>query len=194
MQLQGSQKARATVAMAGLFAALSSRSGLSHSGWLLNTEANLLGNRDSAAWSRIAFEGVADPAEALSNASRRMKPRGVRVLLSDLFLIEEPFRTIRQLADRASGLIVLQLLAAADAEPPTSGFVQLLDSETGKTREVRIDPDRVRRYRANLVRLQEHWQAACRSVGAVFATVIAEEFVKSWQLDALVSFGVLEVA
>ena len=37
------------------------------------------------------------------------------------------------------------------------------------------------------------WHAACRQVGAVFTTVIAEDVLRDWDLNALVAAGVLKI-
>jgi uncharacterized protein (DUF58 family) len=195
MALEGTAKGRASTAIAGLFAAAAANAGFSHSGWLLQADAQPLGSRqrNTAAWERMDFVGAVSPAPALLEAAAQVKPRGVRVLVSDLLWLAEPARIVRQLADRAAGLIVLQVLAAVDAEPPYSGHLQLIDSETNELREVRVDAERTTRYRDNLARLQGHWHEACRAVGAVFATVIAESLVSDWRLDDLVAAGVLQV-
>jgi hypothetical protein len=115
------------------------------------------------------------------------------VLLSDLLWNAEPGRIVRQLTERAAAVIVIQVLAAVDTDPPYSGHLQLIDSETGDVREVRVDAARVGQYRDNLTRLQGHWSDACRSFGAMFTTVIAEDLIRDWRLDPLVAAGVLQV-
>ena len=57
---------------------------------------------------------------------------------------------VRLLADRAATTVVLQILAAADVNPPLGGSLRLLDSETDEIQEVRIDAGVAGRYRANL--------------------------------------------
>jgi hypothetical protein len=89
--------------------------------------------------------------------------------------------------------VVIQVLAAADADPPAGGYLRLIDRETDAVREVRVDPVMAARYRDNLARLRGHWDAACRAAGAVFATVIAEDLLRDWRMDALVAAGVLQV-
>jgi hypothetical protein len=117
----------------------------------------------------------------------------VRVLLSDLLWDADPGRCVRQLADRASAAVVVQVLAEADANPQPGGFLRLTDSETDEVREVRVDAAMVARYRENLSRLQGHWHDACRATGAVFTTVVAENLLRDWRLDPLVLAGVLDV-
>jgi uncharacterized protein (DUF58 family) len=196
MALEGSAKARATLALAGLFAAAATNAGFSHAGWLLTAETNPIGSlaKRTAEWEGIAFDSTVPPITALAGAATQVKPRGIRVLVSDLLWNAEPTRVVRQLTERAAAVVVIQVLAAVDADPPYSGHLQLIDSETGDIREVRVDAERIARYRENLTRLQGHWSDACRSLGAVFATIIAEDLIRDWRLDSLVAAGVLQVA
>jgi len=195
MALVDSAKLRGTLALAGFFVTAATNAGFSHSGWLLGSEAMPLGDRRRrpAEWEAMDFVHRGTPMPALASAAVRWRPRGVRILLSDLLWDADPGYAVRLLADRASTAVVLQVLAELDADPPTSGYVRLLDSETGEIREVRVDESVVRRYRENLARLQGHWHDACRSVGAVFVTVVAENVLRDWRLDALIAAGVLEV-
>lgn len=195
MALAGSEKLRATLALAGFFASTAANASFSHTGWLLGADAVPLGDhrRRPAEWDAIRFESRDSPVPALTSAAARWRPRGVRVLLSDLLWNADPGHAVRLLADRASSAVVLQVLAASDVNLPADGYLRLLDSETDEVREVRIDARAAARYRENLTRLQGHWHDACRAAGAVFATVIAEDVLRDWRLDALVAAGVLEV-
>jgi uncharacterized protein (DUF58 family) len=196
MALAGSAKQRGTLALAGFFAEAAANAGFSHSGWLLGADAIPLGDRRRrpAEWDGVRFEHRETPAQALASTTSRLRPRGVRVLLSDLLWNADPGLAVRQLQDRASITVVLQVLAAADVTPPEGGALRLLDSETDQVHEVRIDTRVAARYRENLARLQGHWHDACRGAGAVFATVLAEDVLRDWRLDVLVTAEVLEVA
>lgn len=193
MALAGSAKERGTRALAGFFTAVASNAGFTHAGWLLAADAQPLGDRTRRpeAWEAMTFDCREPPVSAL--AAVRWRPRGVRVLLSDLLWDADPARAVRQLADGASAAVVVQVLAAADADPPTGGFLRLIDSETDAVREVRVDAAMAARYRANLQRLQGHWHDACRAAGVVFVSIVAEELLARWRLDPLVAAGVLEV-
>lgn len=196
MALDGSSKARATLALAGFLASAATTAGYSHSGWLLSGEVVPMGslNKRRDEWEKVEFESRIPPVAALASAATQVKPRGIRILVSDLLWNADPERIVRQLAERAATAIVIQVLASTDSEPPYNGHFQLIDSETGEGREVRVDAARIEFYRNNLTRLQGHWSDACRSLGAVFTTVIAENFIRDWRLDALIAAGVLTVA
>lgn len=195
MAVAGSAKARATLALAGFLTGAAANAGFSHTGWLLGADAVPLGdrNRRADAWETIGFAYRGVPAGAVSGVAARWRPRGVRFLLSDLLWDADPAPVVRQLADRAASAVVLQVLSSDDADPQPGGHLRLIDSETDEVREVRVDAAMVARYRANLRRLQSDWHDACRANGAVFATVVAEDVLKDWRLDALVAAGVLQV-
>jgi hypothetical protein len=101
--------------------------------------------------------------------------------------------TLRPLSERASTTLVLQVLAEVDARPPVGKSLRLVDSESDMIREIHVDAIAARRYRDALARHQENWHAACRQVGALFATVIAEEVLRDWNLDVLVAAGLLKI-
>jgi uncharacterized protein (DUF58 family) len=195
MALADSAKPRATLALAGFLSAAAATAGFSHAGWWLAADAVPLGDRTRRpdAWEAARFDHRSNPVPAVGGAAARWRPRGMRVLISDLLWDADPARVVRQLADRAAGVVVLQVLAAADADPPPGGHLRLIDSETDEVREVRVDAAMVRRYRDNLARLQGHWHAACRAAGATFAVLVAEELVRDWRVDDLVAAGVLQV-
>lgn len=195
MDLAESAKARGTLALAGFFTAAAANAGFTHTGWLLGSDAFPLGDRArrAEAWETIDFDSRIAPMEAFTSAAARWRPNGSRVLLSDLLWDADPTRIVRQLADRAASVAVIQVLAATDANPPEGGHLQLVDSETDEIHQVRIDAARLVRYRDNLTRLQGHWHEACRAAGAVFMTVVAEDLLRDWRLDLLVAAGILVV-
>jgi hypothetical protein len=121
------------------------------------------------------------------------RPRGTRVLISDLLWMGDPLTTLRPFAERAAVTVVVQMLALADVEPPEGKSLRLVDSETGEMREIHVDAVVARRYREGLARHQENWHLACRQVGAVFMTVVAEDLLRKWNLDELVAAEVLRV-
>jgi uncharacterized protein (DUF58 family) len=198
MDLEDSAKGRATLALAAFFAAAAANAGYSHAAWLLGPGYRPVANGQASPslWEGIDFahrgppEG--EPGAAASGAPA-WRPRGLRVLLSDLLWLGEPLATLRPLAERAAVVVVVQVLAAADVDPPAAGNLRLVDSETGETRDLRVDDGVVRRYREALARHQQNWSRACRQVGAVFTTAVAEVLLRDWKLGDLVAAEVLRV-
>lgn len=193
MALAGSAKEEATLALAGFFAAAAGNAGYTHAAWLLGEALRPIdnGTRPPSLWEGIDFTHRAGPAVSLGGSGWR--PRGMRVLLSDLLWEGDPLAALRPFAEGAALAVVVQLLAAADVNPAEGGNLRLVDSETEAMREVYVDAAAVRRYRAALARHQENWHNACRQAGAIFTTLVAEELLRGWRLDELVAAEVLRV-
>ncbi len=196
MALADTAKASATLALAGFFTSAAANAGFSHAGWLLAGDGIPLGDyrRRPAAWEGIAFDEPASPVHALAVTAARLRPRSVRVLLSDLLWDADPERVIRQLADRAASAVIVQVLALFDARPAINGHFRLLDCETNELREIQVDRAMLERYLGKLRKLQGQWHDCCRAAGAVFVTVVAEELLRDWKVDPLVAAGVLQVS
>jgi uncharacterized protein (DUF58 family) len=196
MALEDSQKARATLGLAAFFAAAARNAGYSHTAWGLGEEIRPVPNSGArpAAWDELDFAYPGSPAEGFTRSHPPWRPRGIRILLSDLLWVGDPLATLRHLAERAAVAVVVQVLAEADAEPPPAGNLRLVDSETGEIRELYVDASAVRRYQDALARHQENWSKACRQAGAVFSIVVAERLLRDWKLDELVAAEVLTVA
>jgi uncharacterized protein (DUF58 family) len=191
MDLEGTQKGRATVALAAFFAAAAVRAGYSHAAWRLGETCEPVpgGNRLPHLWAGPTFGHAGGPPPSLPV----WRPRGTRVLVSDLFWLGEPAAILRPFAERSAVSVVVHLMARADAEPPEGRSLRLIDSETGEMREIHVDAIAARRYRDALGRHQQNWSAACRGVGAIFVPLIAEDLLARWNLDALVAADVLRV-
>ena len=194
MILEGTAKGPAALALAAFFATAARNAGFSHSAWQMGENVRPIDNGAGLpmTWQGIAFDHRGPPA-GVGKAAVSWKPRSVRVLLSDLLWEGDPLATLRPLAERGSVTLVLQVLAHADAHPPEGSSLRLVDAETEQTREIYVDAGVARRYREGLARHQENWHAACRQVGALFATVIAEDVLRDWNLDELVASGLLKI-
>jgi uncharacterized protein (DUF58 family) len=195
MDLEGTAKARASLALAAFFAAAASNAGYSHTAWLLSDEYRPVPNSQAPppAWDGIELTHRAAPEDVPGTAPAAWRPRGLRILISDLLWLGEPLATLRPLAERAAVAVVVQVLAEADVNPPETGNLRLVDSETGQTRDLCVDAGVVRRYKEALARHQHHWHRACQQVGALFTTAVAETLLRDWKLDDLVKAEVLRV-
>jgi uncharacterized protein (DUF58 family) len=197
MDLDGTAKAEAALGLAGLLATAAERAGFAHRAWLGTEAWRLVPNSaaDPAAWGPIELDAAPNPDAAALGAPPRLAPRGMRFLLSDLLWLGDPAAILARLADDASRLAVIQVLARDDADPPPTGNTRLVDCETGQYREIFADAAALERYRHRLGRHQQHWHRAARQVGALVTTVVAEDLVATgWELQDLVAAGILEVS
>jgi uncharacterized protein (DUF58 family) len=195
MALEGSAKARAALSLAALLATAAGNAGYAHQVWLTRDGSAAVagGNGRPGGWEEIAFDFRGSPADAFARRPPAWRPRGLRVLVSDLLWPGDPLHLLGPCAERATALAVIQLLAEADVSPPAGGNLRLVDSETDEVREVFVDGAAVRRYGEALARHQQNWHEGCRQVGATFVTLVAERYLRDRRLDELVAAEFLKV-
>ena len=195
MNLGESAKAQALLALAGCFAQAAWNSGYSFTAWQIGSTCRKVqrGQEMPELWDGIDFKEQADSGEVLKGFPLNWRPRGIRIFLSDLFWFSDPRTALSVLADRASAIFLIQILAQADDEPPAYGNLRLVDSETGRMRELYLDETARQRYRDNLAKHQSNWNRAAHQFGAQMTTVIAETLVADWDLHALLEAEILRV-
>ncbi len=195
MALTDSKKAQATLSLAAIFAQAACNSDYTFTAWQVRDvcEKVLNGSDRPQTWDGIAFDSDVICPESLRRQIPAWRPRGMRVLLSDLFWLGNPHETLSMLTDRASVVFVVQVLAQADINPPQRGNVRLRDCETGGIKEIFIDATAEKRYKQNLAQHQYNWNRGCKQTGAVMTTVVAEQIVQHWKLDELIMAEILKV-
>jgi uncharacterized protein (DUF58 family) len=195
MALESSAKMRATLGLAAVLAVAAENAGYMHNAWLAHEGCAPVPNGADrpSTWSGIEFDVRSNPVDAFMRLPPRFSRMGMRALISDLLWLGEPLTVIQHLAHNASSIVVVQVLAEADINPPERGRVRLIDSETEQQREIFIDDDAIKRYRDALARHQQNWHRACRQAGAVMVNIVAEEIAPGWNLEALVKAEILKV-
>lgn len=194
MALTGTAKAHAVACLAAVLATAAANAQCTCAVWLAADGFHRLGNdafRPSA-WTGLKFESVRTVDEAFELVPPRLRRLGVRVLISDLLWPAVPDRTVRRCSAGGATLVVIQVLAREDAEPPTPGSVRLVDVETGEVLDAVVDAVVAKRYRDNLAQLQQAWAEACRKHGAVLIPVIAEDLESA--LAGIAAAGLLTPA
>lgn len=102
-----------------------------------------------------------------------LKPRALRVVVSDFLVPEDPVVFLRRIAAGGADLAVVQLLDPWEAEPATDGALQLVDVETGRRRDLRLTKSAIRGYVERLGRLRAAVMAGTHAVGGRYAFVVA---------------------
>lgn len=141
---------------------------------------------------------VAAPPEETAQGSldwlvRGGVPReaGVVVLLSD-FLFQDGYEeAIRRLQVQRHQIVVLQVLAREELDPPFMGDVHLIDSETGGGKEVAISPHVIERYRESVAAYTAALQDFCRRRGLYYALVPADESMEDVLFSRMTQAGVI---
>jgi uncharacterized protein (DUF58 family) len=195
MNLEGSAKLQVSTGLAAVLAIAAENAGYTHKTWLLRSWCEPVansGNRPSH-WDNLEFDYRENPVEGFTRVPPKFRRQGMRALISDLLWLGEPNRVLQQLSQEASSVFVVQVLAAADVNPPERGRVRLVDSETDEEREIFIDDKAIKRYREALARHQQNWIRACRQAGAVLIEFVSEKLVPEWDLAELVKIGILKI-
>ena len=196
MALEDTPKANAAVALSAALAAAARNAGATHQ--LITASDGCHPHPNSSAdpthWQNITFESTTPLGESFAALPPRFRPRSIRVLISDLLFIADPLTILQSMARQAATVVVIQLLAQADTEPPHRGNVRLADAETGELREVFIDAAAQKRYRKALAQHQQNWNTAAKQVGASMTTLIADPLLEDFDLSNLVQTEILRAA
>jgi len=195
MALRGSEKGRATVALAAALCTAAENAGHAHRAYLAGQGCRPVGGgaQSPTLWRGLTFDSRESPPESFRTLPPAWRPRGIRAIISDLLWLGDPLELLLGLSDRASAVYVLQILAADDVEPPHRGNVRLVDCENGLNEEIFLDATASARYQGNLQRHRESWHRAARQVGAIFVPLVAEQLSSGWDFSPLVEAGILTV-
>jgi hypothetical protein len=196
MALEESSKLEATLGLAALFASAASNAGFSHCAWLAGELCvRIEGGTDRpSVWQPPSFEHSGNVDDSFANNKPAWRRQGMRVLISDLLWLGNPLQSLQGLSRDAASVFVLQVLARDDVAPQVRGNQRLVDSETGHARELFIDAAALRRYKTALERHQQNWRTACRQIGGIMISVVAEDIVRDWEVDELVAAEMLLVS
>jgi uncharacterized protein (DUF58 family) len=195
MDLDGTRKGEAALLLAAALGAAAQGASCTPSLWLTG---NRLEPSPSARgcspeeWRIGGFGEASSPYDALVGAAPPFRRNGIRIFISDLLWPGEPAKALARLADGASALFVIQLLAASEEEPPEYGRYRLDDVETGETLDVFLDGPALATYRDTLAAHRERWSRACVAAGAVFTRLTDADVAPGARLEPLERIGLLE--
>lgn len=196
MDLPGSAKADAALAVGAALCAASVRTGLTtrfHG--VRSTTPRSVSVRDPRDLAWDGFDGTATLADASPALRGSRATQGMRIIVSDLLFPADFTRLLRDFARGAHALVVVQVLAKTDVEPGSRGSLLLRDRETGQTLQVDLTPDIAARYRQRFEAHAAVLRDAARSCGARLIEVVADEpFDGGAAVRALTSAGLLRSA
>jgi uncharacterized protein (DUF58 family) len=194
MNLAGTRKGEAAYALAGFFASAAAESRFSFQVFVTDNGCRTLSRSHLTPtdWEPFDLTATDSPDNALLQMPPNWKPRGIRIFVSDLLFVADPSLVVSRIAGDAAVTILVQLLAESDAEPPEQGNLRLVDCESGERLELYLDTLAREQYKRNLARHQENYHLAARRHGAYLATVLAEHFLETGQLDELFRIELLK--
>ncbi|HYY87223.1 MAG TPA: DUF58 domain-containing protein [Chloroflexota bacterium] len=134
--------------------------------------------------------GETDLDRALRSYALRAREPGLAILISDL-LTPKFELGIRRLLDRHFELVVLQVLAPEEAEPPMSGDLTLIDRESGTEVPITLNQEAVERYRRRFAEWSSGIERFCGRHQVVFQRLLSDERLEHVLFDTLRRRGVL---
>jgi len=112
-------------------------------------------------------------------ATRTRNP-GLAILISDLLGADDARDGIEALRSAGHDVVVIQILAESEIDPPLDGALCMVDAETGNELEVTIDEELRRLYQRRLDQRLREVESFCRGQGIEYlraSTAIAFEDV-----------------
>lgn len=178
MNLENSRKSSALWGMAAILRMAAINAGFSVNCWIVKDRCRKVepANLPIQQWPAAELDFRGNTGQTIVSFPARLRARGVRIFLSDLFWDQEPMSILQQLSDRAAFLGVVQILARSDLDPTFAGNVRLIDSESSEAIEFMANSALVDAYRKNFLRHQQDWKRCSIKTGAVFSHCVAEDF------------------
>ena len=115
--------------------------------------------------AELRCAGATRFAPALRAFALRTKTPGLVIVISDLLGGEDVQQGIEALCHRGHDIVLIQLLAESEIDPPLDGALRMVDSETADEFDISVDEELRRHYRARLDRLLQDMEHFCRRRG-----------------------------
>ena len=138
------------------------------------------------------FSGDVPLSEVIENTASRFRRRSLRYVVSDFLFEHDPDVMVRLLAEGASALALIQVLAPDEARPGLRGGRRLIDVETDEELKLLIGNPEVRAYQQRLGRLQYGLSRAARRARGAFIAATSDVPLPDWCREHLCPKGVLE--
>jgi uncharacterized protein (DUF58 family) len=134
---------------------------------------------------KVEPAGATSLDEGLANYAQRVREPGLVVLVSDLLDPNGYERGVRALLERRFDVHIVHLLDPEEMNPTLGGDLRLTDSETGVVRELTVDGEALRDYRARLHRFLERAESFCRGHEIGYHRVITDTAVEAFVVAQL---------
>lgn len=173
MDLPGTPKADTALALTAAIAAASVRTGLAtRFGGVSSASPRVHSLKEPRAIDWHGFDGTATLADASPALRSAGATRGMRIVISDMLFSCDFTRLYRDFVRGTNALILIQVLAQADADPSSSGSVLLRDRETGASIQADLTPHILRQYQARFNAHAAMLREAAASARAIFVPIV----------------------
>lgn len=135
--------------------------------------------------SRVRAGGATGLNRGLESYALRSREPGVAIVLSDLLDPAGFEAGLRALVERRFDVHVVHILGPEEVHPPFGGDLRLVDSETGEAREVTLDAEGLRAYRARLQEFLDRAEGFCRSREIGYRRVVTDTPLEEFMLGGL---------
>lgn len=119
----------------------------------------------------LKAEGQVSLSRSLDEYARARRTAGLVFVITDLFDPAGVESGLRSLAARGHEIVLLHLLSPEELEPPISGDLELVDSESGERSSLTVDQAAVEAYRRRLSAWLSDVRQICNRLGASYALV-----------------------
>jgi uncharacterized protein (DUF58 family) len=140
----------------------------------------------------IEAGGATQLESACKSYGLRNRAKGVAVLISDFFDEDGHEGALRRLHMGGSECYAMHVLSPEEIDPPISGDLKLIDSETNNFTEISVSPALVRRYRANLDGFCDSIKQYCTARGMTYVPAPTDTPIDQLTLDVLRKGGLVQ--
>lgn len=123
--------------------------------------------------------------------SKKLYAKGVTILISDFYMMEDFEQMIRYLAYKKQEIIVIQTLSREELQPEMEGTLNLIDSETGRGMKVTMNSAILRDYQKTLKEFTDRIESVCRKYGAVYVLAPSDQSIDQLFFEAFGQNGIL---
>lgn len=174
MNTGGPEKAHMLFTLAGFFTACAINAKCTVTAWAAGEGCVKAGSGLTESWGDIQPDAPFSLPESFAAMPPVMPKKGIRIVLSDLLFPGTPESLIYHLSENAAAVHIIQILSQQDTQPPPTGGLRVVDSETGEELHVHMNESTAQEYTDALTAHQEMWFSACRKTGARLSTIIAD--------------------
>ena len=144
--------------------------------------------------SALSWEGRASLPDLLQTSALPPAKHARRIVISDFLFPHDPAALVGRLASDASALVLIQVLAQFETDPPLLGGRKLVDVESREFDDQRLDEETIATYKSRLRALQRGLADQARRHGARFVSVVSDGKLDAVCRADLCAVGILEPA
>lgn len=190
MQTDRGQKAQAALKLTGLLDQLCEQGSI-HSQVRILQQQKPATKEDLMRAKPEQLQSTQTMQEVFSENRMELKSCTIRILLSDFLTPLNPEALVRSLSRDANGFWLIQVLTQWEQSPSQLGGRRLVDQATQTHLDLKVEGERVTRYRQRLQKLQQDLAEKARQYQGQFLTLIADKPLAEHCRETLTPAGFL---